>query len=944
MHSPTQQLSEVNRVLLDTERTTQFPLRLHQPAYWNTANPATEQTLLARWESLRLPDLVREARQGAETFWLLDGPPFANGEAHLGHLLNKTLKDLNARFQSVMGKQVVWRAGWDCHGLPLELAVEKRRGTAAKQHPVQFVAACREEAATWQRTQSLGMRRLGVMADFDQPWLTMDPQREAANLGLLKELWEAGLLVERHSPVHWCPLCQSALAASELETAEKERTEAWFLAPLTRESAKRLQAKLGDVPDELFLMSWTTTPWTLWANAAFAHPVQGASTLVTLASGKTALMAVEARDNFLQSHAELLSDPGHRFDGVLRFEQLPDLRLRALAPLSAQLSPLLPANFASAGDGSGFVHVAPAFGAEDFELHESYGEQVVRMECHVAANGRLQAEENAPPLPARLHGLTLDEASVASCDLLDARGLLVAQELKTVEVHTCWRHKKPTFYRASRQWALDLHAPFAGCEEGLAVRAKTALDACRFLPDERAKVPLATMLSTRRYWTLSRDRLWGLPLPFFRHVDTGALHPDSARLWDELVARVKVHGVEAWHDMPTPESYRKTTQTVDVWFDSGAAWHSASEQGLHQPDLGVEGRDQTRGWFLSSFLLHAFKSREPAFKSLMTHSFLLGEDGLKLSKSAGGAGGSNAMAPATLFSRHGADAFRLWVSAQTVGDEARAADSALHKAGQELKDWRSFLRFMLANMQQAPNQDRPSLRPFDRLSLHKACTAREEWRRHMQAGKFNLAMQALAAYRLWASSEWFELNKRLLYCARDEDPGLRSMQWSLQQVFVLFCRMLAPVMPFAAEEAYLAWSQHPYDSVFVGVVAEWDMPNDEGTVPVQQALAWRKSLLPLVEKVRATMDKGEPVALAFGGTLPFGFDEDGLREWFPHVYTLKDGVATQFSSGMVGADSNVYAGKVLTAYRPHRCARCRGYFERDMGEKRVCLKCEEEMG
>lgn len=919
-----------------------FNLRLNQPDFWNTPNPTMEEKLLAHWKATGLATKMAAAREGAETFWLLDGPPYANGEAHLGHLLNKTLKDVNARFQSSTGKNVVWRAGWDCHGLPLELAAEKRHGPGSKDDPLSFMGACRAEAKTWQMAQATGMERLGLVANFDQPWLTMDPQRESASLGMLKALWESGLLVERHSPVHWCPACQSALAASELEKTEKARTETFFLAALTPASTASLNAAAGVDHEQLYVMSWTTTPWTLWANAAFAHPETGPATLVTLVSGKVALMAVAARDAFAENHSDLVADDGRQYDGKLQFEQFAALGLAARSPLSGRVAPLVPASFATANEGSGFVHVAPAFGPEDFDLHETAG---VRLECHVAANGRLVSTDAAHPLPAALEGLTLELATDVSCELLKAADLYVHSVVKTVEAQMCWRHKKATFYRASSQWALDLHAPFEVCPEGLAARATAALEATTFLPDNRAKTPLAVMLATRRFWTLSRDRLWGLPLPFFRHEVTNALHPDTGSMWSDLVEQVRDAGVEAWQSFPTPEGYRKTTQTVDVWFDSGAAWHSASENGRHQPDMGVEGQDQTRGWFLSSFLLHAFKSAEPAFKTLMTHSFVVGEDGLKLSKSKGGAGGANAMAPAAVFAKEGADAFRLWVCAQNVGDEARWGKTALKQASQDLKDWRSFLRFLLANMAQGVNTPVPAdeLTPLDQLARVKAAQARDEWLANMQSGRFNQAMQALNGFRLWASTDWFEMAKRTLYCAKDDNVKLTSMQWTLQEVFTMFVRMLAVALPFAAEEAYLAWPAHPDTSVFVGVVPMWSACDNAQTQFAKEALVWRRALLPLVERARGLLEKGTPVALGFKGATPFGFDENDLREWFPNTYPRLDGATADFEQSVEDEKLDVVAGRAAPAYAPHRCARCRGYFKSSFATSGMCLECESEV-
>lgn len=916
-----------------------YKLRLNQPDFWNTPNPEMEEKLLSRWDTVKVNALVAHARENAPTYWLLDGPPYANGDAHLGHLLNKTLKDFNARFYSVLGQKVVWRAGWDCHGLPLELAVEKKNGPLSKTDTLSFMGACRAEASTWQSAQKTTMSRLGLLTNFESPWLTMDPQREAKALDLLRQLWVEGLLVERHSPVHWCPACQSALAASELEKMEKTRNEAYFAAELTSDSVARLHSLAPSLMkfEKLHVLAWTTTPWTVFANTAFAYPETGSASVVSLKSGKNVLMSSQAKDNFVEKYPELLHESGS-VDNVLTFETLNDVLLEAVSPMSKRLSRLVSASFVSLTEGTGFVHVAPAFGPDDFELYEKENLPLV---CHVSTGGRLvSTDENFGKLPDGFEGLTLEAASEATLAWLENEGSLVHTYAVSVEQQACWRHKKAVFYRASQQWALDLEKGFTGCDEGLAERAKKAVEDTVFLPDDRAKTPLLHMLATRRFWTLSRDRVWGLPLPFFRHKDTGALHPRTNELWVEVCNKVKVEGVEAWARQDTPEGYVKSTQVVDVWFDSGSAWYHANEQDLQAPDMGVEGRDQTRGWFLSSFLLHAFKSDKPAFKHLMTHSFVVGDDGKKLSKSSGGGGA--ALDPKAVFNKEGADAFRLWVCAQNVGDEARWGKTALKQATQDVKDWRSFLRFMLANMQQLQNCEQPELTQMDKLALSKAAQARDAWVEHMKTGKFNQAMLELNAFRLWSSTEWFELAKRMLYCAKDGDKSLVSMQWALQEVFVLFTRMLAVVVPYAAEEAYLAWPNHPEESVFVGTLPLWSA-NCE-SMELKSALTWRKNLLPLVERARAYVEKGTPVTLAFESTkLPSQVTTDVLRDWFGTCYVDVNLPEEAFSEFLVDSDMGVRAGKTTVTYQPYRCNRCRTYFGKPLSSNSLCEQCVLEM-
>lgn len=871
-----------NEVATAETRAYPYPVRLRQVDFWNQPNPLHERALLEHWASEGVLDLVQAARSDSQPFWLLDGPPYANGDAHLGHLLNKTLKDVTVRYHSLMNHRPVWRAGWDCHGLPLELATEKKQGPKAKEDRLGFMKACRAEAHHWQSVQSNDMQQLGLSADFKDPWLTMNPVRESKSLGLLRELWEAGVLVERHSPTHWCPACQSALAASELEKGEPQsRLESLFLAPLDASSSKALVSHLDPTGSVLpaallenlglvHVMSWTTTPWTLWANAGFAHPQTGTGVLAPLQDGRWALMGQKALENLHKSHPSLFDEKALEDDRLysFSFEDLPALKLVALNPLHQQASPLHPAAFAQESEGSGFVHLAPAFGADDFEMGETYS---LRMTRHVGPNGRLQGDD----LPHSLQGLLLPEASAQSEALLKEKHLwLAAPQGAPYEPQLCWRHKKPVFYRASRQWALDLDHPFEGAPQGLRGRALASLKQVTFLPDTRSYDELMTMLQTRRFWTLSRDRLWGLPLPFFRNAQ-GELHPETLELWKQAEKLVAEGGVEAFEAMPAPEGYTKENQTVDVWFDSGAAFWSAQEEGLESADYVVEGRDQTRGWFLSSCLLAAFKSDKAPFKTVLTHGFVVDEKGYKLSKSKGGGPDHK-----VLLETYGSDALRLWASSQAVGGEVSWSKKALEQSHKELKDWRVFLRFMLANSPEE-NMAQPALLPLDELALHKAHETMLSWKDAMASGRYHLALKALLQFRSWASSEWFDLSKSCLYCAAEGSPSLSSVQWSLQTVLNLFLQMLSPFVPLSCEEAFLSRSAPQELSLFVlpfdALSSDFSSLSTEAAA-LEQALLWRRETLPTAEKARTEFGKA-PLHLVFEA-VPNAFEKK-LQDFFP---------------------------------------------------------------
>ena len=756
--------------------TSKYHLNLSQPNFWNKPDPAADGT----WQNAAAT-LSSPASTGQ--FWLLDGPPYANGEAHLGHVLNKCVKDAYVRFERAKGSQVVWRAGWDCHGLPLELAAQKRPDAPDRRDPA-FLAACREEASFWMARQSSAFSRLATCADTDAPWTTMDPAREAKGMLLLRDMWAAGLLVERASPTHWCPACQSALAASELEKKLLPKDSLYAFAEFDKDSSG-LVAKLAGLEDSSLpvgLCFWTTTPWTLPANQAFAFP-ESAQMAAFEHGGRVFLACASAGPRlaaaFGSSELSVLA--------TFPASSLSGLGLLAWSPVQARLVPVAAAPFASEADGSGFVHVAPAFGPEDFEWAESRPDLGLSLACPVERNGSYGD-------CGAFSGLSRPQAALACLDSLRAAGRELAFSSTQAEANVCWRHGAPTFLRASRQWALDLDKPFEGCPEGLRARAAASLDAMRFLPTDKAKNGLARMLEGRRFWTLSRDRTWGLPLPMLRDAE-GVLSSSTAEWWGLAAQAVAVGGVEAYARMQAPDGLFKEGQCVDVWFDSGAAFETAFEPGFERPTMVVEGADQTRGWFLSSMLLGAFRSAAPVFETVACHGFVVDDKGRKLSKSLG-----NAPDTQKLFEEHGADALRLWALSQSLGQDVAWSKGSLAQAKGDLKDWRNFLRFLLAHQSGGGARPTPAT-PLEHLALRQMDEAQAAWRSGFESGEPQAALAALADMRRWASSTLFELSKRDLYCAAPSSPERgskgRLFAWMLSQSLA----MLAPFMPLSCAHA-----------------------------------------------------------------------------------------------------------------------------------------------
>lgn len=801
-----------------------FNLRLVQPDYWNKPDPAQD----VRWSQP-----ASAASVSAPSFWLLDGPPYANGELHLGHVLNKCLKDAFARHRRALGRSPLWRAGWDCHGLPLELATQKRPGAPDRRAPA-FLSACREEARHWMVRQAQSFERLGTLADTKTPWTTMDPGREASAMRMLFELWESGLLVERHTPTHWCPACGSALAASELETTHSTKDSLLAWAGFDENSLKTLLNSAGLGAEPAGLVYWTTTPWTVPANVAFAMPQDAQSVLVRLPDGRLALLGSLSVPRVQKTLGAVLPELARFGNNVLDA-----LKLRARSPVGGSDVPVRQAPFAKADEGSGFVHVAPAFGPEDFEWAEARPDLELSLNCPMARDGKYDDASGA------FAGLDRERARELALELLSGRGDALSHFSESGEAQACWRHGAPVFYRASRQWALDLDKPFSGAPAGLRGRASASLDAMKFLSSDKAKNALSKMLEGRRFWSLSRDRPWGLPLPFLRGSN-GTLSPLTRDWWLSALQAVESGGIEAYARMTPPEGLLKEGQCVDVWFDSGAAFETAAEAGFDRPDLVVEGADQTRGWFLSSMLLGAFRSAEPVFKSLACHGFVVDEKGRKLSKSLGNAPDTN-----KLFEEHGADALRLWSLSQTMGQDVVWSKKSFEHAKGELRDWRNFLRFLLAHAAPGPDTDSSDL---THLALRKAAEAREGWLDGFERGQPHAALAALAAFRRWASSSWFELSKRALYCQAD-GRRLAERKASLWLVLRLFAPMLSAFMSLSVEQALAvlstsdpSWKHLPDDHQFDSAAA----------CRAESSLAWREEMHKKIEAERTRC--GDPKA------------------------------------------------------------------------------------
>lgn len=721
-----------------------YTLNLFKHDFPLTTAHADKTETLRRWSSLPVVEGLHRTQGARPLFLLHDGPPYANGSLHLGHAVNKGLKDSVVKFKRLQGYFAPYVPGFDCHGLPVELEVE--RLGHGKDDPPAFVAACRSYARSQVDLQTAQFRELGVAADWDQPYLTMAPGFEAGAAKVFQALPGA---VTRLRPVHWCPACASSLAEAEVEYKTKVGDSLVVLFPVVG-------------ADNLFLDVWTTTPYTLPANKAVAY--------------NPALSYVAAVDG-LRTRVRL------RQAGD---EQLPDFSLAGLtvvSPYTRDAVPVLPADFVSRA-GTGLVHMAPAFGTDDFRVCEQYG---LAVEQYLDTRGRF--------VVPGMEGMDLAQARAHVLERVAP--LVVALSTLEHEYPHCWRHKTPVFFRASQEWFLDL----AETRQ----HALRALDAVTFVPAS-GRERLTSMLASRGAWCVSRNRLWGTPL-----VDPA--NPDDLR----LAARVATEGVEAWQS----EGPRRT---LDVWFDSGVTHQLVLMQRYGRTaDVYLEGSDQHRGWFQSSLLTCAAAGGGAPYKQVVTHGFVVDGTGQKFSKSS-----RNYQPLDQMLKTLSPDVLRLWTLQQDFTRELKFSGEALALTKERFRKLRNTMRFCLQNLQDFDWTAPPLAHPLDRVQvtlLRKlgadVCQAADRY-------DFAAAVSHLLRYAESASSDYFPSVKDSLYCDQPDAPRRRQVQHVLGLLVRTLVRLLTPVLAFSCEEVfqYLKTAgAEQADSVLLAALADVRLPS-----------------------------------------------------------------------------------------------------------------------
>ncbi|NCS64871.1 MAG: isoleucine--tRNA ligase [Hydrogenophilales bacterium CG03_land_8_20_14_0_80_62_28] len=759
---------------------------------------------IAQWREKKLYEKLRANGQGRPLFVLHDGPPYANGNIHIGHAVNKILKDIIVKTASLDGFDAPYVPGWDCHGLPIELVVEKAHG---KHIPAaRFRELCREYAASQVERQKADFIRLGVLGDWDHPYLTMDFRFEADIIRELGKIQANGHLYLGAKPVHWCIDCGSALAEAEVEYEDKVSPTIDVAFPVAdpADLARRIGVNTLGAP--AYAVIWTTTPWTLPANQAVAVHPEFIYDLIRTPKG----LLILAHD---------LAETALRRYGFETAETLGQIKGAALEGMSLQHPfydrqvPIILADFVTAEDGVGLVHIAPGHGHDDYIAGLKYQLEVANP---VGDDGRFY------PDTAIVGGLSVWDGNKKVLETLSENGLLLAQgSLKHSYPH-CWRHKTPIIFRATRQWFIGMD------QQGLRAKAMQAVADTEFYP-AWGRERLTAMIKNRPDWCISRQRNWGVPIAFFMHKQTGELHPRSQEILEQVAKRVEQHGIEAWFSLDPKEllgaeadDYEKAGDTLDVWFDSGVTHACLLKEraGLKHPaDLYLEGSDQHRGWFQSSLLTGCATDGHAPYEALLTHGFVVDGKGMKMSKSKG-----NVVAPQKVSDSLGAEILRLWVASTDYSGELTISDEILKRVVEAYRRIRNTLRFLLANtadFEMAKNGlPVEQWLEIDRYAVALTRQMQDAVLADYRVYSFHTAMQRL---RHFCSEDlgafYLDILKDRLYTAGANSTARRAAQTALWHILQTLTRLMAPILSFTAEEIWALTCQS--DSVFLSV---WHEP------------------------------------------------------------------------------------------------------------------------
>ncbi len=792
---------------MDYKKTLNLP-KTAFPMKGNLAQREPER--LKKWNEAGLYQQIRKEFSGRPPFILHDGPPYANGEIHIGHAVNKVLKDIILKSKSLNGFDAPYVPGWDCHGLPIELMVEKKIGKAgAKVSPAVFRKECRAYATKQVKTQKEAFIRLGILGEWDNPYLTMDYAFEADIVRSLGKIATKGHLAKGSKPVHWCTDCGSALAEAEVEYEDKHSPAIDVRFQVIDENA--LIESCHSVPEHhgegpISIVIWTTTPWTLPANQAVAvNPNLEYVVVQCEIDGKQERLVMA--DLLLKDAMSRYNSGEHHVIAYCKGEALEKQLLQH--PFYDRQVPIVLGDHVTTDAGTGAVHTAPGHGQDDYIVGMKYG---LPVDNPVDSNGVFLSNTEF------FAGEHVFSANEHVLEVLKEKGKLAHHEAILHSYPHCWRHKTPIIFRATPQWFIAMD------KNNLREQALKEVKQVQWIPDW-GQARIESMIDGRPDWCISRQRTWGVPIAFFVHKETGELHPRTNELIEEVAKRIEQKGVEAWFELDASELigddaeyYDKMQDTLDVWFDSGvthAAVLNKREQLNFPADLYLEGSDQHRGWFQSSLLSSTAMNGVAPYKAVLTHGFTVDADGKKMSKSAG-----NVVAPQSIMKNLGADVLRLWVAGTDYRGEMNVSDEILKRTSDGYRRLRNTARFLLSNLDgfdpATDCVDAKDMLPLDRWAVDRAYQLQQDVIEAYEAYHFQHVYQKVHHFcAMDLGGFYLDIIKDRQYTAKSDGLARRSGQTAMYHIVEALARWLAPITSFTADEIWQYIPGEHSDSIFL---------------------------------------------------------------------------------------------------------------------------------